>query len=160
MDRDNAQTEERIRLLAKNTDVLIARLDTLVNRIDTAKINENRDLVEYYERQFAEASVEFMNGVETILDEWYALKGVQRPPAEQERLEPDMLDEIHRTVVSIVQSASRLVPQTAVNMMELAGEAPGAVEITPTEPKETDAAADSRVQTASKKDKGGFDVTG
>ena len=160
MDRDNARAEERIRLLAKNTDALIAKLDTLVNRIDTAKVNENRELAEYYERQFAEASVEFMNGVETILDEWYVLKGIQRPSADQERLEPDMLDEIHRTVVSIVQSASRLAPQTAANMMERAGEAPDPSKTAPPEPMGTDAAADSRVQTVRKKDKGGFYVTG
>ena len=163
MDRDNTRAEERIRLLAKNTDALIVKLDTLVNRIYTAKVNENRDLVEYYERQFAEASVEFMNGVETIQAEWYVLKGIQRPPPEQERLEPDMLYEIHRTVVSIVQSASRLAPQTAmdVNMMELVGEAPGSRKATPPESEGTDVTADSpRVQTIRKKDKEGFDVTG
>jgi hypothetical protein len=100
---DSAPIEERIRTLAKNTDSLIVRLDTLSSRIDTARVNENQELVEYYERQFAEASVEFMDGVETILDEWYALKGIPRPPADQEILAPEMLDEIHGAVVAIVQ---------------------------------------------------------
>ncbi|MDR1515300.1 MAG: hypothetical protein LBS45_06365 [Synergistaceae bacterium] len=103
---DTVQIEERIRSVAKDTDGLIMKLDTLVNRIDTAKSNDNKELVEYYERQFAEASVEFMNGVETILDDWYALKGTPRPPADQEVMPPELLDEIHNTVVAIVQGAS------------------------------------------------------
>ena len=94
---------ERIRISAANTDKLILKLDTLTNRIDTAKANENAELIEYYERLFAEASVEFLDGVESILDDWYALRGEERPPAQTERLSPEMLDSIHNTVVSIVQ---------------------------------------------------------
>ena len=108
---DKNSLEERIRSLAGSTDKMITKLDTLTNRIDTAKVNENQELVEYYERQFAEASVEFMNGVETILDDWYALKGVERPPAEEELLSPEMLDEIHSTVVGIVQGLSVASPE-------------------------------------------------
>ncbi|MDR3254773.1 MAG: hypothetical protein LBT31_04350 [Synergistaceae bacterium] len=100
---DTGIIEHRIKLLAGSTDSLISRLDTLSGRIDTARSNENQELTEYYERQFAEASVEFMNGVETILDEWYALKGIKRPPSDEEIIEPEILDEIHNTVVSIVQ---------------------------------------------------------
>jgi hypothetical protein len=103
---DTAQIEERIRAIAKDTDGLIVKLDTLTGRIDTAKTNDNKELVEYYERQFAEASVEFMNGVETILDEWYALKGTERPPADQEMLSSEVLDEIHNAVVAIVQGGT------------------------------------------------------
>jgi hypothetical protein len=99
----NEEAEERIRNTARNTDKLIVRLDTLTNRIDTAKSNDNQDLVEYYERMFAEASVEFMDGVESILDDWYALKGETRPPAEREYLPPETLNIIHDAVVSIVQ---------------------------------------------------------
>ncbi|MDR1021458.1 MAG: hypothetical protein LBL73_11915 [Synergistaceae bacterium] len=113
---ETAQAEERIRVIAKETDSLIARLETLTSRIDTARANENRELVEYYERQFAEASVEFMNGVETILDEWYALKGTPRPPAGEEIIGPELLDEIHNTVVSIVQGIPAPVPQAAAPM--------------------------------------------
>lgn len=109
---DTIQIEERIRNVAKDTDSLIVKLDTLVNRIDTARSNDNSELVEYYERQFAEASVEFMNGVETILDEWYALKGTKRPPADQEVMPPELLDEIHNTVVAIVQGAPESLART------------------------------------------------
>jgi hypothetical protein len=100
---DRTEIEERIRHAAKNTDSLIVKLDTLTGRIDTARVNENKELVEYYERQFAEVSVEFMDGVETILDDWYALNGAPRPPADQEVLDGDMLNVIHNTVVDIVQ---------------------------------------------------------
>jgi len=88
---------------AVNTDKLIVKLDTLTNRIDTAKSNENAELIEYYERQFAETSVEFLDGVESILDDWYALRGEERPPAQAEYISPEMLDSIHDMVVSIVQ---------------------------------------------------------
>lgn len=109
---DMNEIAERIRLTARNTDSLIVKLDTLTNRINTARDNENAELVEYYEGQFAEASVEFMDGVETILDNWYALNGVERPSADQEIIESDLLDEIHKTVVNIVQSAP-VSPNTA-----------------------------------------------
>ena len=104
---------ERIRNVAKSTDGLIAKLDTLTNRIDTARANENHDLVEYYENQFADASVEFMDNVETILDGWYALKGERRPSAEEETLTPEALDEIHSTVVGIVQGLAMNLPEDA-----------------------------------------------
>jgi hypothetical protein len=118
-----AQTEERIRAIAKETDGLIVRLETLTSRIDTARANENKELVEYYERQFAEASVEFMNGVETILDEWYALKGATRPPAGEEIIGPELLDEIHNTVVAIVQGA-RVTSATTAQAATAIGAAP------------------------------------
>lgn len=105
--------EERIKLIAGNTDKMITKLDTLTNRIDTAKVNENQELAEYYERQFAEASVEFMEGVETILDDWYALKGMERPDAEDEQISSEMLDDIHNTVVGIVQGLSAAYPDGA-----------------------------------------------
>ena len=100
---EHEQIVERIKVSATNTDKLITRLDTLTNRIDTARSNENAELVEYYERQFAETSVEFLDGVESILDDWYALRGEERPPAQIEQISPEMLDSIHDTVVSIVQ---------------------------------------------------------
>jgi hypothetical protein len=99
----NQEIEERIRLTAQNTDKLIIKLDTLSDRMDMAKANENQELIEYYERKFAEASVEFMDGVETILDDWYELNGERRPDDGNEELAPDTLDEIHNTVVAIVQ---------------------------------------------------------
>jgi len=100
---EHEQILDRIKTSATNTDKLIIRLDTLISRIDTAKSNENAELVEYYERQFAEVSVEFLDGVETILDDWYALRGEERPPAQDEYITPEMLESIHNTVVSIVQ---------------------------------------------------------
>jgi hypothetical protein len=103
LEQEHASIENRIKSTAESTDKLITRLDTLTNRIDTARSNENRELVEYYERQFAEASVEFLDGVETILDGWYALRGEERPPAAEEYISPDMIDSIHNTVVSIIQ---------------------------------------------------------
>jgi hypothetical protein len=103
MSSRNPEIEERIRIAAQNTDKLILRLDTLTGRIDTARTNENQELVEYYERKFAEASVEFMDGVETILDEWYALNGEARPNDGSEILLPETLNEIHSTVVAIVR---------------------------------------------------------
>jgi hypothetical protein len=109
---DRIEIEDRIRSVARNTDTLIVKLDTLTERIDTARLNENQELVEYYERQFAEASVEFMDGVETILDDWYALNGVQRPPADREVLEDEMLDMIHSTVVGIVQNTPGAAPRS------------------------------------------------
>ncbi|MDR1965860.1 MAG: hypothetical protein LBQ36_04055 [Synergistaceae bacterium] len=119
----NPQAEEaaeRIRIAAANTDKLIIRLDTLTNRIDTAHANENRELVEYYERQFAEASAEFMGGVEAILDGWYALRGEARPPADVEYIPPEALESIHETVVSLVQGlpvdlSARLAPNPAID---------------------------------------------
>ena len=111
----NGEVEERIKHTALNTDKLIVRLDTLTNRIDTAKSNDNRDLVEYYERMFAEASVEFMDSVESILDDWYALKGEARPHAEREYLSPETLNEIHNTVVSIVQGLPVVMPEHAAD---------------------------------------------
>jgi hypothetical protein len=127
---DTESVENRIRLLASSTDNLIARLETLSGRLDTARANENQELAEYYERQFAEASVEFMNGVETILDEWYELKGTKRPPSDVEVIEPEVLEEIHNTVVSIVQrlplpaAAPLVVPQPAAASVEVAIAAP------------------------------------
>lgn len=100
---DKNEIVERIKHAAHNTDSLIAKLDTLTNRIDTAKTNQNEELVQYYENQFVEASVEFMDGVESIIDGWYELRGEERPPAESEALSPDVLDEIHELVVGIVQ---------------------------------------------------------
>ena len=100
---EHEQITERIRMSAANTDKLIVKLDTLTNRIDTAKANENAELVGYYERQFAEASVEFLDSVESILDNWYALRGEERPPTQDEYISPEMLESIHNTVVSIVQ---------------------------------------------------------
>ena len=97
------QIAERIKMSAENTDKLIVKLDTLTARIDTARTNENAELVDYYERQFAEASVEFLDGVESILDDWYSLRGEERPPAQEEYISPEMLENIHNTVVSIVQ---------------------------------------------------------
>ena len=64
-----ADVKDRIRRIAQNTDGLILRLDNLTNRIDVAKRNENSELVEYYERQFADVSLEFMEGVETMIDD-------------------------------------------------------------------------------------------
>jgi hypothetical protein len=107
------EIEDRIRTSAKNTDSLISRLDTLTNRIDTARVNNNPELVEYYERQFAETSAEFMGGVEAILDDWYAMKGESRPPASNELLEPETLDEIHKMVVDIIQGVPVASPITA-----------------------------------------------
>ena len=108
MERD--QIEDRIKMTAASTDKLITRLDTLTNRIDTAHANENPELVEYYERQFAEASVEFLDGVETILDDWYALKGEPRPPAQEEYISPETIEGIHNIVVSIVQGLPVVMP--------------------------------------------------
>lgn len=97
---------DRVRRIAKSTDGLIARLDTISGRIDIAAKNDNRELVDYYERQFAEVSAEFMGGIETMIDDWYQLKGEKRPVSTDEYLSPEMLDEIHRTMVSIVHGAS------------------------------------------------------
>ena len=103
MDHNEKETiKEHIKNVALSTDSLISRLDTLTNRIDTARMNENDELVQFYENEFTELSVEFMDGVETILDEWYALRGIERPPVDNEALDADMLEEIHNTVVRIV----------------------------------------------------------
>lgn len=119
---DKVGIEERIRVIAQNTDSLIARLDTLTNRIDTAKVNENQELVEYYEKEFAEAAVEFMDGIETIIDDWYRLRGEQRPTDTAEPLQPEMLDELHSTVVGIVQGLSVAYPEQAGRVTEKLGE--------------------------------------
>jgi hypothetical protein len=60
---------------------------------------------------FAEASVEFMDSVESILDDWYALKGEARPPADMEYLSPETLNTIHDAVVSIVQGLPVVMPE-------------------------------------------------
>jgi hypothetical protein len=112
MSVNHSETSERIKRTALDTDRLIARLDTLTNRIDTARANNNAELAEYYEGQFAEASVEFMNDVESILDDWYALNGGARPPAQTEYIAPETLDAIHNAVVSIVQGLPLELPDT------------------------------------------------
>jgi hypothetical protein len=114
----NEEAAERIKSTALNTDKLIVRLDTLTNRIDTAKSNDNQDLVEYYERMFAEVSVEFMDNVESILDDWYALKGETRPPAENEYLSPETLNMVHNAVVSIVQGLPVVMSDSSVSAHE------------------------------------------
>jgi hypothetical protein len=114
-----AEIEERIRRTAANTDSLIIKLNTLSDRIDTANANENRELAEYYGRAFTEASVEFMDGVESILDDWYALKGESRPPADREYLAPETLDGIHGAVVSIVQGLPYVLPEPAGPVPEI-----------------------------------------
>ncbi|MDR1510306.1 MAG: hypothetical protein LBS53_11780 [Synergistaceae bacterium] len=111
MSGNNPETSERIKRTALDTDRLIVRLDTLAGRIDTAKANDNEHLAEYYEGQFAEASVEFMNDVESILDDWYALNGGVRPPAQTEYIAPETLDVIHDAVVSIVQGLPLELPE-------------------------------------------------
>lgn len=108
---DNTEIAERIKSTAKNTDALIAKLDTLSSRIDAAKSGGNDELAQYYENQFTEASVEFMDGVETILDSWYEMRGVKRPPAESEELSVETLDEIHSLVVNIMQGGVPQLPQ-------------------------------------------------
>lgn len=120
---DITTISDRIKTVAKNADGLIVRLDTLSNRIDTARINENSELVEYYENQFAEASAEFMDSVETILDGWYALHGEKRPLVGEEEITPEMIDEIHGTVVSIVQGLPVDLPEFgSVRNLEMAAE--------------------------------------
>jgi hypothetical protein len=127
MDANNPEIKERIKTAAMNADKLIVRLDTLTSRIGTAKANDNKELVEYYERQFAEASVEFMDGVETILDEWYSLRGEKRPPAERERISSGMLDHIHDTVVAIVQGLDiPTMPAETTEAMYLESSVPSA----------------------------------
>ena len=97
---------DRVKRTAKNTDDLIKRLDVLSGRIDIAQKNENRELVEYYERQFAETSAEFMGGIETMIDDWYLLRGETRPEASVESLSPEILEEIHGTIVALIHGAS------------------------------------------------------
>lgn len=93
---------ERIKSTARNTDALIAKLDTLTGRISSAKSSSNDELARYYEDQFTEVSIEFMDGVETIIDCWYEMKGMTRPQAEDELLTPETLEEIHNEVVSLL----------------------------------------------------------
>jgi hypothetical protein len=114
MNENQAAIEERIKKTALNTDNLIVRLNTLASRMDTAKTNNNSELTEYYERQFAEASVEFMDCVESILDDWYVLNGEVRPQARMEYIAPETLDVIHNAVVSIVQGLSPELPAPAI----------------------------------------------
>ncbi|MDR2780367.1 MAG: hypothetical protein LBB28_04505 [Synergistaceae bacterium] len=114
MNENQAEAAERIKKNALDTDRLIGRLDTLTNRIDTARTNNNAELAEYYEGQFAEVSVEFMNGVESILDDWYALSGETRPPAGLEYIAPETLDVIHGAVVSIVRGLPPDLPAPAL----------------------------------------------
>ena len=102
---------ERVRRIAKSTDGLIVRLDTLSGRIDTANKNNNRELVEYYEREFTEASAEFMGGIETMIDDWYQLRGEKRPASAEEYISPEMLEEIHSAMVGIIHGT---LPESAV----------------------------------------------
>ena len=103
---ERAQLEERIRLCSSNSDQLIIRLNTLAERIDTAKGNNNQELVAHYEAEFAKVSMEFMAGVETILDDWYALNGQQRSRMENIPLTGDALQTLHAHVLHIVSGAS------------------------------------------------------
>lgn len=113
-------TLDKIKHTAKNTDSLISKLDQLTGRIDAAKASGNEELVKYYEDQFSEVSVEFMDGVETILDSWYELRGVRRPDAEDEDLSDDTLEQIHSVVVNILQDLPFELPpqeETAARTM-------------------------------------------
>ena len=103
---ERAQLEERIRLCSSNSDQLIIRLNTLAERIDTAKGNNNQELVAHYEAEFAKVSMEFMAGVETILDDWYALNGQKRSRMEDIPLTGDALQTLHAHVLHIVSGPS------------------------------------------------------
>ena len=103
---ERAQLEERIRLCSSNSDQLIIRLNTLAERIDTAKGNNNQELVAHYEAEFAKVSMEFMAGVETILADWYALNGQQRSRMENIPLTGDALQTLHAHVLHIVSGPS------------------------------------------------------
>lgn len=92
---ERAQIEERIRACSLNSDQLIVRLNTLADRIDIAKGNNNAELVAHYEEEFAKISMEFMAGVETILDDWYALNGQNRSRMEDIPLTGDALQTLH-----------------------------------------------------------------
>ena len=111
---ERAQLEERIRLCSSNSDQLIIRLNTLAERIDTAKGNNNQELVAHYEAEFAKVSMEFMAGVETILDDWYALNGQKRSRMEDIPLTGDALQNLHAHVLHIVSgpsAATAVAPQ-------------------------------------------------
>ena len=111
---ERAQLEERIRLCSSNSDQLIIRLNTLAERIDTAKGNNNPELVAHYEAEFAKVSMEFMAGVETILDDWYALNGQKRSRMEDIPLTGDALQTLHAHVLHIVSgpsAATAVAPQ-------------------------------------------------
>lgn len=99
---DKSPVIERIKRIAQNTDALIAKFDSLLGRIENARNSGNSDLVNYYENQFTEVSVEFMDGVESIIDGWYELRGETRPAAEDEDLSLETLDDIHDVVVNIM----------------------------------------------------------
>ena len=103
---EQKQIEERVRRVAARTEKLITSLDTINNRIETAKLNDNADLVEYYEQEFNKTSVEFMTGVESLLDDWYSLQGRTRSRAAEEFLSEDDLEDIHSAVVRIVMGLS------------------------------------------------------
>lgn len=107
---ERAQLEERIRLCSSNSDQLIIRLNTLADRIDTAKGNNNPELVAHYQEEFTKVSMEFMAGVETILDDWYALNGQKRSRMEDIPLTGDALQTLHAHVLHIVSGNSASIP--------------------------------------------------
>jgi hypothetical protein len=156
--RDSPNIKNRIKATAQATDKLIGRLDSLATRLDAAKKGDNQELTEYYERQFIDTSVEFMNGVETILDGWYELKGVPRPPADEEIISGDELDEIHDTVISILHGTDTADP--LIRDAEFRkDDTPPANE--PLSSKEFPPASGARADAPpSKKKRNGVDITG
>ncbi|GHV53315.1 hypothetical protein FACS1894216_11080 [Synergistales bacterium] len=154
---DSPNIKNRIKATAQVTDKLIGRLDSLATRLDAAKKGDNQELAEYYERQFIDTSVEFMNGVETILDGWYELKGVPRPPADEEIISEDELDEIHGTVVSILHGTE--IPDPLIHDAEFRKDGEGSAN-EPLSPKEFPPASSARTDTPPPKKKSGVDVTG
>ncbi len=107
---ERAQIEERIRLCSSNSNQLIIKLNTLAERIDIAKGNNNAELVAHYEEEFTKVSMEFMTGVETILDDWYALNGQTRSRMEDIPLTGDALQTLHAHILHIASG----LPSSAV----------------------------------------------
>ncbi len=91
----------RIRLCAQRADELIETLAVLADRADDAAGSGNKDVAAYYEEEFTKSSVEFMDGVETILDEWHALRGGNGTRDANRRLSPDEISDIDNVVESL-----------------------------------------------------------
>ena len=87
------------------TQSLITKLNTLADRIDIAKKNNNAELVAYYEEEFTKVSTEFMTGVEVVIDDWYALNGHKRVRMDNEPLGEATLNALSAKVAEITGAA-------------------------------------------------------
>lgn len=103
------------------TQSLIIKLNTLADRIDIAKKNNNAELVAYYEEEFTKVSTEFMTGVEVVVDDWYALNGQKRVRMANEPLGESALNALSAKVAEITGNQPAVYPASPEPTLQVEG---------------------------------------